>query len=319
MTGDATDAAMRDISADPDVGAATTDSLSSDTNSEQDRSDDVIETPAAGVSGVATPPVTGKSRRYPSFRDLFIRSLRSRKVSDAEAECATPAPPDAGVAASVKTKGKRKDKSAGCAGWLEKRHRRKSSASSDDGDGDDADSGAECPALVPMAPHLLQCSRCQDLDTRGPCSMTYTKRQPPADECVTDANWLCSRCLLVLTDADDAGDAACRPARVAPLSHLAMDVVKTDVSFALDCSTNAGGATDAGRRHCQGQRTAERGQCRPFSRPGTRLFRKRHLELFRFVSFRFVSFYFVLFRLFVPPLVLLFLLLAPLLLRSPFV
>ena len=222
---------MKTISADPDAVIELSDSnseinseLNSEFNSELefselDRSVEVVESP------VPLGPDEGstKTKRYPSFRDIFLHSLRGRKLSSS-ADDARP---------------KRKDKSAGCAGWLRKTSVADLSESSECDD---------CPELIQISsspvPAELQCSRCQQVFDIMPSGTTYTKRQAP-DEYIDD-NWLCTHCLRVLKDyrlSVEEGEATDEcdgpyPLHRGPhsLAFLAMDVLKMNVSYGGDSS-----------------------------------------------------------------------------------
>ena len=245
---------MRTISADPECSVAdavAANPLESDSNSELDRSDDVIETPPGveleSLSHMTT-PVGSKSKRYPSFRDLFMKPLRGRKFS-------SPSVPeeDAPEAVPVKlVKKKRKDKYAGCAGWLEKR--RKSPPSVCSSDSSDLIQTA-CDLSTPTDDDYftltqLQCARCQEVEHAWPPGVTYTKRYPPDSE-----EWLCAQCIQTLRanvtsfstahdDEDTNQDAAADDddeesiswalplaTRLPRLCALALDVIVNHVSW----------------------------------------------------------------------------------------
>ena len=259
---------MKDISADPpesvhDDLAESISSLSSPSTSDGsllaladlalDRSEELVS-PDPPVSEISTDPVTStpgrksaSAKRYPSFRDIFMKPLRGRRRSSQLSSSPEDRSDDVLKRQKKKNKKKKKDKlnGSGCAGWLEKKKRRKNST----GEAGSSSSSAESsngssdqpPPLVP--PHeleedganCLQCSRCSRIDEpTGPKGVTYTKR--PAGVNKEDESWLCSDCVQSQrrdsSDSDDDGlDFLGVPfRRIAPLAHLALNILIGDVS-----------------------------------------------------------------------------------------
>lgn len=248
---------MKAISADPadSVDAGSSESLSSPSSNSIDGSllalgdltlDRSIETvsPDLAISEVSTVPVTSTpsrksvtAKRYPSFRDIFMKPLRRRRSvlsssPDDRAEDETKK--------RMKKKKKKKDKmnSSGCAGWLEKKKKRKAGEPSLSSSAESSNGSSEPPPLV-TAKELeedgLQCSRCCRVD--GPAGLkgvTYTKR--PIGVNKDDETWLCSDCIQSLrtrrgSSQETDEDLAIPFHRVAPLAHLALNVLISDVSF----------------------------------------------------------------------------------------
>lgn len=212
---------MKTISADPEPVTETSDSNSefnSELNSELefselDRSVEVIDSPVP----LSPDGRSSKTKRYPSFRDMFLYPLRGRKLSSSD---------DA--------RPKRKDKTAGCAGWLRK------TSSADLSDTSECD---DCPELIQISstpvPSRLQCSHCQQVFDGMPSGMTYTKREAP--DVYMDDNWFCAQCLHVLKNShsdveeEDFIDTCNRQHLLSRVPHslayLAMDVLKINVSY----------------------------------------------------------------------------------------
>ena len=231
--------AMKAISADLECGGAvdaaappppppapaerTEAAVESDSNSELDRSDEVIE--EAPVTAVEAGPTTAKKQRYPSFRDLLMKPLRGRKsrvVSTAEeeppAEPLSPLPPpppppleppppslSQSLKAAKEAKKKRKA-SVGCGGWLDKRRRAAAPASSLCGSDSSDLIHTACDLSTPpldeeeyFSLSHLHCVRCQEVEERdatASASTTYTKRSMTAS--VAELEWLCPPCTQTL-------------------------------------------------------------------------------------------------------------------------
>ncbi len=263
---------MKAISADPpsieghdDAGSSS--SLSSPSTSDGsllalgdltlDRSEGMIS-PDPPVSELSTDLVTSTpskstvtAKRYPSFRDIFMKPLRGRRRSSQLSSSPEDRSEDTLKRKMKKKKKKKKDKmnSSGCAGWLDKKKRRKNSAgepgSSSSAESSNGSSDQPPPLVTPQeldeeldATDCLQCSRCSRID--GPTGLkgvTYTKR--PAGVNKDDESWLCSDCVQSLRrgssqetddDVDDYDHLGVPFRRIPPLSHLALNVLIVDVS-----------------------------------------------------------------------------------------
>lgn len=210
------------------------------------------------------------TKRYPSFRDLF-KPLRGRSLSrspdDRVADSESPSKLEK-KSKSKKSKKKKKDKNSasGCAGWLEKKKKRKNSTgepgSSSSAESSNGLSDLPPPLVTPQEleedkdeadANCLKCSRCCRVDgPSGSKGVTYTKRPAGVDE--NDESWMCSECLQSLRrsssrepeeDYDDDDDnyqdindnddddvqLGVPFNRIAPLAHLALNVLIADVSY----------------------------------------------------------------------------------------
>ena len=255
---------MKDISGDPlssDDGASSS-SISSPSVSDSsllamrdlvlDRSDD---TPAVSdLSFDPAPPQSDEAIKSPkrrtSFRELLLKPLRGRRSVSSS--------PDDRSAYQLKKVKKKKDKSSGCAGWLDKKRKRRNSigelpssgsgAESSNGSSDrpmplpqitrNNSSQEDDDSILPVAKSSLQCSRCCRID--GPSGdaqgVTYTKR--PAGVDANDESWMCSDCLQSWrrhsssesTSDTDSNDWGVPFYRIAPLAHLALNILIADVS-----------------------------------------------------------------------------------------
>lgn len=209
-------------------------------------------------------------KRYPSFRDIFKIPLRSSSgrpsVSSSPDDGRGSGSELKKTKAMIKLKNKnkkqkkkKKKKDSGCAGWLDKKKKRNNKRRNEAGLSSSSDTESSI-SLSDQPPPLvspqeldedftdcaLQCSRCARIDEpTGPKGVTYTKL--PAG--VGDESWLCSDCVQTIRRAsseettDDVHDSLTEDeeddpmglgvplGRIAPLSHLALDVLIGDVSY----------------------------------------------------------------------------------------
>jgi hypothetical protein len=206
-----------------------------------------LSTPTTLEMSVDPLPSGGDSRksvakRYPSFRDIFMKQIsRGRRLSSVSST------PDADRSleqsssiskAKKKRKKKKKDKmsATGCAGWLEKKKKRKNSSGETTG-GSFSSSVESSNGSSDQPPPLVTPQEVEEKE------MEEEFHENPEDQTITyftsgsvRGGGTYTKCPADWTyedDIDSLGLSAPLVIPIAPLAHLALNVLISDVSCCL--------------------------------------------------------------------------------------
>lgn len=173
---------------------------------------------SSNSKSISSEKLPAQTRRYPSFRDIFLMPLRSKRRST-----------HSDVNQSTESAESTKKSKQGCGGWLDKKKKKSKKIESDD---DENLSEESPPPLVrieeaSVSTHLMmQCSKCSRLEGR-PANLNIHKGAT-FTKCPLDGEWLCDQC----ADREEECEWASKD-KVPRLAYLAIDVLKIIVSRPL--------------------------------------------------------------------------------------